>query len=294
MRATDLSELAAFDAVARHRSFRRAGEERGVTASALSHAVSNLEGRVGIRLLNRTTRSVSLTDAGAMLHAHLSPAFGDIAAALDTLNQFRDTPFGKVRLNVPNSLAPFVLGHVMGPLLRDNPNLKLEVVATDRLVDIVEGGFDAGIRLGESVSEGMVAVRIKPRLRLAVVGSPDYFRTRAVPQTPHDLRDHVCVQNMYPSGTHYPWEFEKGGETIVFHPTGPIALDDHELMVQVALAGAALAYVWEGRTTRAISDGTLIRCLEDWCAPEDWLYLYYPSRRNMSAGMRTVMEAMRV
>lgn len=294
MRATDLSELAAFDAVARHRSFRRAGEERGVTASAISHAVSNLEGRVGLRLLNRTTRSVSLTDAGAMLQAHLSPAFADIASALDTLNLFRDTPFGKVRLNVPNSLAPFVLGHVMGPLLRDNPNLQLEIVATDRLVDIVESGFDAGIRLGESLNDGMVAVRIKPRLRLAVVGSPDYFRRRPIPLTPHDLSAHVCVQNMYPSGTHYPWEFEKDGETVAFHPTGPIALDDHELMVQVALSGAALAYVWEGRAERGMSEGTLVRCLEDWCVPEDWLYLYYPSRRNMSAGLRTVIEAMRV
>ena len=294
MRTTDLSELAAFDAVARHRSFRKASEERGVTASAISHAVSSLEARVGIRLLNRTTRSVSLTDAGGMLFAQLSPAFGEIGSALDALNQFRDTPFGKVRLNVPNSLAPFVLGPVMGPLLRDNPNLQLEVVATDRLVDIVEGGFDAGIRLGESVSEGMVAVRIKPRLRLAVVGSPDYFRMRPIPRTPHDLSDHVCVRNMYPSGTHYPWEFEKDGQTVVFHPTGPIALDDHELMVQVALSGTALAYVWEGRTERAIGDGALVRCLEDWCAPEDWLYLYYPSRRNMSAGLRTVIEAMRV
>lgn len=144
MRAADLSELAAFDAVARHRSFRRAAEERGVTASAISHAVSNLEARVGIRLLNRTTRSVSLTDAGAMLLAQLSPAFGDIGSALDALNQFRDTPFGKVRINAPSSVAPFVFRSVMAPLITANPNLEVEIVTTDRLVDIVEEGSTPG------------------------------------------------------------------------------------------------------------------------------------------------------
>src|SRR5215475_4990962 len=175
MRATDLSELAAFDAVSRHRNFRRAGEERGVTASAISHAVSNLEARVGLRLLNRTTRSVSLTDAGARLLSALSPAFGEIGSALDALNQYRDTPFGKVRLNAPNSIARFVFGPAMKALLASNPNLELEIVATDRLVDIVEEGFDAGIRLGESLRDGMTAVRIKPRMRFAVVASPAYF-----------------------------------------------------------------------------------------------------------------------
>lgn len=293
MRAVDLAELAAFDAVARHRSFRRAAEERGVTASAISHAVSDLEARIGIRLLNRTTRSVALTDAGAMLHTHLSPAFGDIGTALDALNRFRDTPFGKVRINVPNSIAPFVLGRVIGPLLQGNPHLELEIAATDRLVDIVAEGFDAGIRLGESLREGMVAVRIGPRLRFAVVGSPDYFAQRKVPLTPRELGEHRCVQNMYPNGTRYPWEFTRGGETIAFHPTGPIALDDHELMVQVALSGVALAYVWENRAEREIEDGRLIRCLDDWCAPEDWLHLYYPSRRHMSAGLRAVIEALK-
>ncbi|CDZ73764.1 Transcriptional regulator, LysR family [Neorhizobium galegae bv. orientalis] len=294
MRATDLSELAAFEAVARHLSFRRAAEERYVTASAISHAVSNLEERTGVRLLHRTTRSVSLTDAGAMLHAQLSPAFGDIGTALDALNQFRDTPFGKVRINVPNSIAPAVLGQALGPLIRDNPHLKLEVVATDRLVDIVEEGFDAGIRLGESLHQGMIAVRIKPRLRLVVVGSPAYFRDRKIPQTPQELETHVCIENTYPSGTRYPWEFSRDGETVTFHPNGPVALDDHELMVEVARSGTALAYVWENRAERGIRDGRLIQCLDAWCPPEDWLYLYYPSRRNMSAGLRAVIEAMRV
>ncbi len=294
MRTTDLSELAAFDAVARYRSFRRASEERGVTASAISHAVSNLEARVGIRLLNRTTRSVSLTEAGAMLLARLQPAFGDIGTALDGLNQFRDTPFGKVRINAPNSIAPFIFSQVMGPLLAKNSNLEIEIVATDRLVDIVAEGFDAGIRLGESLRDGMTAVRIKPRLRFAVVGSPAYFKSRGKPRTPDDLKSHACIQNMYPSGARYPWSFARDGKAIDFQPTGPLVLDDHELMVQAAVAGTALAYVWEKRAEAELKSGRLVRCLDGWIEPEDWLHLYYPTRKYISAGLKAVIETMRV
>jgi DNA-binding transcriptional LysR family regulator len=293
MRTSDLSELAAFDAVARHRSFRRASEERGVTASAVSHAVSSLEARVGIRLLNRTTRSVSLTDAGAMLMAQLSPAFGEIAAALDALNRFRDTPFGKIRINAPNSIASVVLGPVLGPLIEQNPNLELEIVATDRLIDIVAEGFDAGIRLGESLRDGMTAVKIKPRLRLTVVGSPAYFEKHSLPKTPADLKGHSCVRNIYPNGTPYAWAFSRYGKTIEFEPTGPISLDDHELMINVALSGVALAYVWEDRARPLVDTGLLVECLAPWCAPEDWLYLYYPTRRHISAGLRAVINALR-
>ncbi|MQX09652.1 LysR family transcriptional regulator [Sinorhizobium fredii] len=293
MRATELSELSAFAAVARHKSFRRAGEERGVTASAISHAVLNLEERIGIRLLNRTTRSVSLTEAGALLQSHLDPAFGEITSALDALNRFRHTPFGRVKLNVPNSIAPFVIGAIIGPLLEKNPNLELEISATDRLVDIVQEGFDAGIRFGERVTEGMIAVRIKPRLRLVVVGSPGYFERRPVPLTPHDLKRHLCIQNMFPSGARYPWEFERDGQAITFQPTGPLSLDDDELMTQAALGGVALAYVWENRIEKFIASGELIRVLDDWCQPEEPLYLYYPSRRHMSAGFRALVDAIK-
>jgi DNA-binding transcriptional LysR family regulator len=293
MRVTDLSELAAFDAVARAKSFRRASEERGVTASAISHAVSNLEARLGIRLLNRTTRSVSLTDAGAMLHARLSPAFRDIGSGLDALNQFRDTPFGKVRINAPNSIAPFVLGPMIGPILAQNPNLELQIVATDRLVDIVEEGFDAGIRLGESLREGMTAIKIKPRLRLAVVGSPAYFEKRPAPKTPADLKNHVCIRNTYPSGVAYAWSFRRGGKEVEYHPAGPLSLDDHELMVEAALSGAALAYIWEDRARSHVGSGRLIQCLAAWCPLEDWLYLYYPTRKYISAGLRAVIKTLR-
>lgn len=293
MRTTDLSELAAFDAVARHKSFRRAAEERGVTASAISHAVANLEARVGLRLLNRTTRSVSLTDAGAMLNSRLSPAFGDMGSAMDGLNQFRDTPFGKVRLNVPVSIASFVVGPVLAALVGANPNLDIEIISTDRLVDIVDEGFDAGIRLGESLRDGMTAVKIKPRMRFAVVGSPAYFKENPAPRTPSDLKKHVCLQNLYPTGTRYEWEFKKDGKTIEFQPTGPIASDDHDLLLATAIDGAGLAYVWEARAARAIRDKTVMRVLEPWCAWEDWLYIYYPTRKYLSAGLRAVIQSLR-
>src|SRR5262249_6010823 len=159
-----------------------------------------------------------LTDAGARLLSQLSPAFGGIGSALDALNQYRDTPFGKVRINAPNSVARFVFAPVMGPLLAKNPDLELEIVATDRLAGTVEEGFDAGIRLGESLREGMPAVKIKPRLRLTVVGSPAYFARHPVPRTPADLRQHACIRNIYPNGTGYPWQFSRAGKIIEFEP----------------------------------------------------------------------------
>ncbi len=253
----------------------------------------NLEDRIGIRLLNRTTRSVSLTEAGELLISHLDPAFEEMAAALDALNRYRDTPFGKVRINVPNSIGPFVIGRIIAPLLQRNPNLQLEINATDRLVDIVEEGFDAGIRFGERVTEGMIALRIKPRMRLVVVGSPAYFETRPKPATPHELKRHLCIQNMFPSGARYAWEFEKDGQTVSFQPTGSLSLDDHELMMQAALGGVGLAYIWEPRVEKAVAGGELIQVLDDWCQPEEPLYLYYPSRRHMSAGFRAVIDAIR-
>jgi DNA-binding transcriptional LysR family regulator len=244
-------------------------------------------------LLNRSTRSVSLTDAGAMLLAQLSPAFKEIGSALDALNQYRDTPFGKVRITAPSSIAPFVLGPVLGRLLEHNPKLELEIIATDRLIDIVEEGFDAGIRLGESLRTGMTAVKINRRLRLIVVGSPAYFAQHPKPKTPADLKTHRCIRNLYPSGARYPWSFHRGGQTIDFEPNGPLALDDHELMIAVALAGSALAYVWEDRARPFIASGQLVTCLDKWIEPEGWMYLYYSERKHMSAGLRAVIEALR-
>jgi len=293
MHGTELAELSTFLAVARHRSFKQAAVERGVAASAISHTIRSLEERVGVRLFHRTTRSVSLTEAGARFLSELHPAFGQIEKALDSLNSFRGTPFGTVRINVPNSIAPFVLHDVMGPLLKQNPGLHLDIVATDRLVDIVEGGFDAGIRFGERLMQDMIAVHIKPTLRFSVVGSPDYLAERKTPVMPADLREHACIRYRYPSGAIYNWQFEKNGEAVDVEVNGPVTLDDQELMVEAALQGCGLAYVWDNRVMRHLASGALIRCLDDWCAPDDGLFIYYPSRRYLSAGLRAVIDMLK-
>lgn len=293
MTGAELNALATFLAVARFRSFSQAARERGVAASAVSHAIRGLEERVGVRLFHRTTRSVSLTEAGERFLSELGPAFGQIERALDSLNAFRGTPFGTVRINVPNSIAPFVFHDVMGPLVKQNPGLRLDIVATDRLVDIVEEGFDAGVRFGERLTQDMIAVPIKPTLRFSVVGSPEYFTGRTRPETPIDLRAHLCIRYRYPSGALYNWEFEKNGEAVSVEVDGPITLDDQDLMVEAALQGCGLAFVWENRVTRHVASGALIRCLDDWCAPDNGLYLYYPSRRYLSAGLRALIDTLK-
>jgi DNA-binding transcriptional LysR family regulator len=293
MHGAELAELATFLSVARHRSFKQASVERSVAASAISHTIRSLEERVGVRLFHRTTRSVSLTEAGARFLADLQPAFGQIERAVDGLNSFRGTPFGTVRINIPNSIAPFVLHNVMGPLIRRNPGLHVDIVATDRLVDIVEEGFDAGIRFGERLSQDMVAVHIKRPLRFAVVGSPEYLRDRTMPILPGDLREHACIRYRYPSGAIYNWQFERNGEAVDVEVDGPITIDDQELIVEAALQGCGLAYVWDNRVLAHLASGALIRCLDDWCAFDDGLCLYYPSRRYLSAGLRAVIDMLR-
>jgi len=186
-----------------------------------------------------------------------------------------------------------LLRPVLPSFFQAHPAVQVEMSLNDGFIDIVENGFDAGIRLGESLRDGMTAVRIKPRLRFSVVGSPAYFERHPIPRTPTELNGHVCIRNLYPSGVPYAWEFKHGGRTIEFNPTGPIATDDHELMVQAALAGTGLACVWENRAEREIAEGRLVRCLEPWCAPEDWLYIYYPTRKYLSAGLRAVIQALR-
>jgi DNA-binding transcriptional LysR family regulator len=294
MENTELAELAAFAAVATRLSFRQAGIERGTSSSAMSHAIRGLETRVGVRLFHRTTRSVSLTEAGEMFFARLAPALAEMRAAMDALNSYRDTPFGTIRLNVPNSIAPFVLGEIIAPLLQRNSGLRLEVVATDKLVDIVEEGFDAGIRFGERLSQDMVATRIRSELRFAVVGSPGYFRRRGMPMTPHDLSEHTCIRYAFPSGTIFNWEFRKADELVQVEVDGPLTTDSQELMADAAGRGLGLAYVWEARATPGLQEGRLERCLEDWCPIEDALFLYYPSRRHKSAGLQALIDAMKI
>ncbi|KGH26241.1 transcriptional regulator [Comamonas testosteroni] len=283
-----------FLAVAQLRSFSKAAVERGIAPSAVSHAIRKLELRVGVRLFHRTTRSVALTDAGERFLNDLKPAFSQIGQALDGLNAFRDTPFGTVRINLPNSIAPFVLHGVMGPLLAKNPGLRLDIVATDRLIDIVEEGFDAGIRFGERLMQEMVAVRIKSNFRFAVVGSPDYLKGRQLPLTPADLKQHDCIRYRFPSGAILNWRFDQGGEVLEVEVDGPLTLDGQELMVEAALQACGLAYVLENRVAHHLESGALIRCLDDWSGQYDGLYLYYPSQRQVSAGLKALINVLKV
>lgn len=289
----ELVELLAFLAVARQGSFRGAAIERGMTTSAISHAIRRLEERLGVRLLNRTTRSMSLTESGAVLLAQLTPAFDAICLALEGLNAYRDSPAGTVRLNVPASLARLVVGPVVGPLLAQHPGLRLDIVVTDRLVDIAKDGFDAGIRLGERLSQDMVAVRIGPPLRFAVVGSPAHAARHGLPEAPSDLSRHPCIRYRFPSGSIFDWEFERAGESTVVEVDGPLTLDSQAMMVDAALDGVGLAYVWDFQVAKHCREGRLLRCLEDWCPTLDDLFLYYPSRRHVTAGLRVLINALR-
>lgn len=293
MQATELGEYATFLTVARKKSFRRAAIERGVAASAVSHTVRSLEERVGVRLFHRTTRSVSLTDAGERFFAELEPAFTQIEKALEALNRFRETPFGTVKLNVPTSIAPLLLDGVMGPLLAHNPGLKLDIVATDKLVDIVADGYDAGFRFSERLSQDVVAVRTKLRLRFAVVASPAYLKGRVKPKMPEDLRAHDCIRYRFPSGALFNWQFARDGKEVEVEVNGSITLDDQALMVHAALQGCGLAYVWDNHVREHLKSGALVRCLADWCPVEDGLFLYYPSRRHVSLGLRALIELLK-
>jgi len=293
MNKSDLSELDAFACVARHRSFSKAALECGVSASALSHAMRTLETRLAVRLLNRTTRSVTPTEAGLQLLQHLEPALREIGEALDRLNDFRDTPRGTLRLNVPRPAARLLLAPLFARFLAAYPQIRLEVVTDDGLVDIVAGGFDAGIRFGESLAQDMVALPLGPPVRLIVVASPMYAARRGLPRQPQELKQHACVGRRFPSGAVYAWEFSKDGEALSIAVDGPLLLDDDELILRAALDGIGLAYVYEAQAQESIEQGRLLRVLDAWCPPMSGFFLYYPSRRQMPATLRLFIAMLR-
>ena len=284
-----LADLAAFAAVAARLSFRRAATDRGVSPSALSHSIRGLEERLGVRLFNRTTRSVALTEAGAELNERLRHAFGDIDAALDSINRFRDSPMGRLRLNVPRA-AILMLAPVVNAFVRRHPDVSLEIVTDDALIDIVAAGFDAGIRFGEHLAQNMIAVRIGGELRFAAVGSPDYFARSGKPATPHDLNRHACIRRRFPSGAIFRWEFEKDGAPLDIDVPGHLTLDDPGLMLQCAASGAGIALVFEDEAEPMLQAGRVIRVLEDWCPPFPGMFLYHPMRRQMPAALRSFID----
>jgi len=293
MKPLDPAHLAPFLAIARHKSFRRAADELGCTPSALSHALRAMEERLDLRLVNRTTRSVSLTEAGARLHERIAPAFRDIADALEDLNNLRGRPIGALRINAPRVAARLVLLPLVAQFLDAYPGISVEVVMDEGLSDVVAAGFDAGIRFGETIARDMIAVPIGNRQRTAIVAAPGFFKTHRKPKQPEDLKSLPCIRFRFSSGRYYAWEFERGGVEQAIAVEGPLTLDDMEAMVQAALHGAGLAFAFEDQVADLIKGKRLVRVLEDWCPYYSGFYLYYPSRRQMPAPLRAFVDFVR-
>ncbi|MBB2970958.1 LysR family transcriptional regulator [Mesorhizobium sp. RMAD-H1] len=293
MKKPDLADLNAFAAVARHRSFKRAADELGLSPSAVSHLMRALERRLGVRLLHRTTRSVSLTEPGEHLLARLAPALRDVDLALEELDPFRGSPSGTVRINAPEAAARLLLERVVPAVLERYPEVAVDIVAEGRLVDIVAEGFDAGVRLGESVPQDMIGVRFGGEVRFLAVASPGYLARSGVPHLPDDLRAHACIRHRMPSGKLYRWEFERHGEEIRIDVPGRLTLDRIELMVEAAERGLGIAYVPEHAIAAQLTEGTLRPVLEDWCPPIPGLILYYPGRRHLPGSLRAFIDTLR-
>jgi DNA-binding transcriptional LysR family regulator len=294
MRRENLNDLSAFAAVAGARSFTRAAAQLGVSPSALSHTIRGLEERLGVRLLNRTTRAVTPTEAGERLLAAVGPRLEEIQAELASLTSLRDKPAGRVRLTATENAAEQILLPKLARLLPAYPDVQVEVVIDYGLTDIVAERFDAGVRDGGQVAKDMIAVRIGPDLRMAVVGAPGYFAGRQKPRTPHDLTEHSCINLRLPThGGLYAWEFEEGGREVRVRVDGQLTFNAAGPMAQAAVAGLGLAYLPEGQVRAQLEAGTLVRVLEDWCPPFPGYHLYYPSRRQLSPAFALVVEALR-
>ncbi|MBX4937270.1 LysR family transcriptional regulator [Rhizobium binae] len=294
MPRSSVDDLIAFLAVARERSFTKAAAKLGVSQSALSHTIRGLEARLGLRLLTRTTRSVSPTEAGERLLVSIGPRFDEIESSLAALSAFREKPAGTIRINAGEHAANAVLWPALERILPEYPDVKVEIIVDYGLTDIVAERYDAGVRLGEQVAKDMVAVRIGPDMRMAVVGAPSYFDGRPKPLTPHDLTDHNCINLRLPTyGAVYVWEFEKDGRELNVRVDGQLVFNNIALRLNAALAGAGLAYLPEDAVQAHLENGQLVRVLEDWCPPFPGYHLYYPSRRHASPAFAVVVDALR-
>jgi DNA-binding transcriptional LysR family regulator len=290
----ELSVLSAFLTVAEERSFTRAAKRLNISTSGLSHAIRRLEEQIGVRLLTRTTRSVSPTDAGEQLLAHLRPALGDIRTTLTNLSGLQSKPVGRVRLLVPRLAGKTVVAPKLGRFARDYPDVELDITTDDSRIDLVAAGFDAGIQFGEFITQDMVAVRVSPDLRPAIVGAPTYFESHAKPASPRDLLQHRCIRFRHRGESVYKWELDKGNQSLEIAVNGSLILDELELVIQAAIDGAGLAWLAEDRVAEHLSSGALIRVLEDWCPPFPGFFLYYPSRKQQPAALAAVIETFRL
>ncbi|MDE4909197.1 LysR family transcriptional regulator [Methylobacterium sp. 092160098-2] len=294
MARENLNDLAAFLAVAREGSFTRAAAKLGVSQSALSHSLKGLEARLGVRLLTRTTRSVSPTEAGERLVRTLAPRFDEIDAELAALTEYREKPAGNVRISAGEHAAETIVWPALERLLPEYPDVTAEVVVDNGLTNIVAERLDAGVRLGEQVEKDMIAVPIGPDLRMAAVAAPGYFEKRPQPRAPDDLTGHACINLRLPTrGGLYAWEFEKGSRVLNVRVEGPLVVNTGSMALKAALGGLGIAYLPEDRVRVDLDGGRLLRVLSDWCPSFPGYYLYYPSRRQPTPAFAMLVDALR-
>jgi DNA-binding transcriptional LysR family regulator len=294
MQRGSLDQLVAFVAVGRERSFTSAAAKLGVSQSALSHTIRDFEEKLGVRLLTRTTRSVSPTEAGERLLRSVGPRFDEIQAELAAVRELREKPAGTVKITATEFAIDTLLIPKLAPLSRNYPDIKVEMIVDYGLTDIVAQQYDAGVRSGEQVAKDMIAVRIGPDMRMAVVGAPSYFKTRMEPKKPQDLIAHNCINLRLPThGNDYAWEFEKGGRELKVRVEGQFTFNSTSLLLNSALSGCGLAYVPEGFAEEHVAKGRLKRVLAEWCQPYSGYHLFYPSRRQSSAAFALVVDTLR-
>ncbi len=294
MSRPNLNDLQAFVVITREGSFTRAAAQLGVSQSALSHTMRALEARLGVRLLTRTTRSVSTTEAGQRLYLSMAPRFEEIEQELAAVSEFRDTPAGTVRISASEHAANNILWPRLLKVIPDYPDLHIEITVDYALSDIVAQRYDAGVRLGEQVGKDMIAVPIGPSLRMAVVGSPIYFSQHPTPLVPSDLSTHNCINLRLPTyGSLLQWDFEKEGRELKARVEGQWTFNSSFPILRAAIAGCGLGFLPEDMVGKELADGTLVRVLEDWCQPFPGYHLYYPNRREHSSAFRVVIDALR-
>lgn len=290
----NFNDLISFLVVARERSFTRAAAKLGVSQSALSHSIRALEERLELRLLTRTTRSVAPTEAGEKMVASLGPRFAEIESELEALSEMRKRPAGNIRITAGEHAVDSILWPVLKTFLMEYPDINIEITLENALTDIVTGRFDAGIRLGEQVAKDMIAVRIGPEMSMAVVGSPAYFATSGVPNTPQELQTHRCINMRLPTlGSIYAWEFEQNGRELKVRVDGQLTFNSLRQRIDAAVTGFGLAYVPEDSVKAEIASGQLVRVLQAWCEPFPGYYLYYPSRKQHTTAFSLLLDALR-
>jgi DNA-binding transcriptional LysR family regulator len=289
----DLADFVYFLAIAKHRSFRRAAGEMGVTTSALSHAITALEARRGIRLLNRTTRSVTLTAAGEELRASIEAPLEAVGQAAENLNRFRDTPAGRVRINILEDAVPLLLDPVMPIFVERYPEVEVDISVSNRLVDVIAGGFDAGIRYGGTVPEDMIAQRLSPDIPWVAAASPAYLARFGTPLSPSDLRQHRCVGIRLGNDQLYRWEFERGDEAVAISTPGPLTVDESHAAIGFGLGGVGIIYGAEPLLRVHLASGTLQIVLGDWSSMGSGFHVYYPGRRQVPTALRLLVELIR-